>query len=73
MAGQNLIENLALLTGLPYESVSRELIRLVESHGKCPNQLSLEETRMILAEYLQDVLLSAKVEYERNFEGKDPA
>lgn len=67
MAGEKLIENLATLTGLPFESVNNELIKLVESYGKNPSAITLEETRAILAEYLQDVLTSAKFEYDKNF------
>jgi len=67
MAGTKLIENLSILTGLPYEAVSRELIRLVQAQGKNPDSLTLDDTRVLLAEYLQDVLVSAKQEYERGF------
>ena len=67
MADEKLIENLATLTGLPFESVNSELVRLVESYGKNPQAITLEETREILAEYLQDVLISAKFEFEKNF------
>ena len=65
--GKTLVDNLAVLTGLPYEAVNRELLQVISAYGKDPQNISLEETRAILADYLQDILTSAKMEYERNF------
>lgn len=67
MEGHKLIEKLALLTGLPSEAISRELVGLVESYGIRPEALTMNDVRNILADYLQDVLLSAKRELAENF------
>jgi len=47
--------------------VNRELVRLVSASGKDPGSITVDETRAILAEYLQDVLTDAKREFEKNF------
>ncbi len=67
MGGRRLLENLALLTGLPFEAINRELIKIVTESGKSPDEVTIEDTRAILANYLQDVLLDAKREFSENF------
>lgn len=65
MEGHNLIDKLAALTGLPEEAINSELVGLVESYGIRPEALTLNDVRMILADYLQDILLSTKQEIEQ--------
>lgn len=67
MEGHKLIEKLALLTGLPNEAVNSELVSLVESYGIRPEALTVNDVRSILADYLQDILLSAKRELTESF------
>lgn len=62
MEGHKLMQTLAELTGLPGESVNRELAKLVEAHGATPETLTMDDVREILASYLQDILLDAKRE-----------
>lgn len=63
MTGTNLLKNLVRATGLPHEAVQREVDRLMQSSGKKAEELTLDDLRELLAEYLQDVLLSAKDEF----------
>jgi hypothetical protein len=67
MAGEALIKQLALLTGLPQEQISAELIQLVQAQGIDTETVSIEDLRMILAEYLQDTLVAAKWQLTTNF------
>ena len=62
MSGRSLLEDVSKATGLPSDLAFRELKSLVEKSGVAMEQLSLEELREILADYLQDVLLQAKKE-----------
>lgn len=61
--GEKLLSDVVTATGLPEDLVSAELNRLVEKAGKNPNDLSIEDLRMILAEYVQDVLLACHKEF----------
>ena len=67
MSGRKLLDQLATLTGLPGDSVNLELLKIVEKHGKDPDTLTLQDVRVVLADYLQDVLVEAKHEYSTNF------
>ena len=67
MSGRKLLDQLATLTGLPGDSVNLELLKIVEKHGKDPDTLTLQDVRVVLADYLQDVLVEAKHEYAMNF------
>ena len=58
--GKDLLSTIATATGLPSELVMAELLRLVEKSGKSAEELTLEELRLILAAFLQDVLLQTK-------------
>jgi hypothetical protein len=60
MQGLDLLRNLVESTGLPPDAVERELQRLIAKHGIKAEDVSLSTLRIILAEYLQDVLLEAK-------------
>jgi hypothetical protein len=60
MQGLELLRNLVESTGLPPDAVDRELQRLIQKHGIKAEDVSLSTLRIILAEYLQDVLLEAK-------------
>ena len=68
MSGKTLLDQLATLTGLPGDSVNKELLTIVESYGLNPDTLTLQDVRALLADYLQDVLLEAKHEYSQNFD-----
>ncbi|MCM2282158.1 MAG: hypothetical protein NDI61_09965 [Bdellovibrionaceae bacterium] len=61
--GEQLLMELIAATGLPQELVTSELNALIKKAGLDPARLSLEDIRLILAEYVQDVLLAAKTEF----------
>ena len=46
-------------TGLPTEMIGRELNRFIHRAGFSAESLTLEDLRVILADYLQDVLTDA--------------
>jgi len=58
--GRQLIKMVLESTGLPTDSLEKELIRHLESRGLNPDHVSLEELRESLAIYLQIALLEAK-------------
>jgi hypothetical protein len=60
MQGLDLLRNLVESTGLPTEAVEREMDRLIAKHGIQKEEISLATLRIILAEYLQDVLMEVK-------------
>ena len=62
--GTKLISLMASNTGLPEHTMSKELSRLIDSAGLNSDVVSLEDLRRVLAEYAQEVLLSAKEEQD---------
>lgn len=56
MKGQELIKNIIAATGLPIQSVSKELERLIERSQIDPSTMTIDELRPILADYLHEVL-----------------
>ena len=49
-------------TGLPQEPVARELEEILRAAGINKINLTLEDLRSVLANYLQDILIAAKTE-----------
>jgi hypothetical protein len=47
-------------TGLPKDSIQKELTSLLEKRGLTPGDATLDDLREILAHYLQDALIEAK-------------
>ncbi len=60
--GNNLFNSLISATGLPTESVSNELTKLLAKNGKTPETMTLDDLREVMADYLQTVLVEAKEE-----------
>lgn len=58
--GKTLITEISQGTGLPAELIQDELHTLITAAGVQPENVTLEDLRKILAEYLQDVLVEAK-------------
>lgn len=58
--GNALLEMVVLATGLPEGEIRSELQALMHQHGKSAENLTVDDLREIMAEYLQDVLLGAK-------------
>ncbi len=65
MSGTKLITEIAASTGLPPETISKEIGRLIESAGLDSKIVSLDDLRHVLADYAQEVLLSAKASAEQ--------
>jgi hypothetical protein len=63
MSGQTLIDQVVSETGLPADQLTRELVELLESAGITPETASLDELRLVLTEYVQDILVQAKEVY----------
>lgn len=63
--GDELFGKVTVATGLPADLVSEELERLLGKAGIKREDLTLEDLRKILAEYVQDVLLAAKEEFSK--------
>ena len=58
--GAKLFSEVAEATGLPNETISRELAELISTAGYNKETLTLDQLRHALAEYVQDILLEAK-------------
>jgi hypothetical protein len=58
--GAQLLGELSEATGLPGELITEELLGLIQRAGKDANSVTLDELRVILADYVQDILVSAK-------------
>lgn len=60
--GDQLFGQVTTATGLPPELIADELQKLINAAGVEKSEMTLEDLRRILAEYVQDVLLSVKEE-----------
>jgi hypothetical protein len=63
--GEDLFSQVIDATGLPEDGVSQELNRLLSQAGVERSEMTLDDLRRILAEYVQDVLLAAQDEYSQ--------
>lgn len=63
-ANSELLKNLISATGISEELISSELTQLTNRAGIKPEDLTIEDLRQILADYVQEVLLSAKAEFD---------
>ena len=61
--GEALIKTVIESTGLPSDTMEQELHRLIAKAGLQKDALTLDDMRSILADYLQDTLLSLKKTY----------
>lgn len=62
--GEPLFDQVTDATGLPKELISKELDQLLDSAGVTRDEMTLDDLRQILAEYVQDVLLQIQNESE---------
>lgn len=60
MDGLDLLRFLIESTGLPQESLERELRKRIAQHGFEANTLTTDQIRDVLGEYLKDALSEAK-------------
>ncbi|OFZ13793.1 MAG: hypothetical protein A2Z20_05995 [Bdellovibrionales bacterium RBG_16_40_8] len=63
MTDSNILKKLILASGLPHDIAQKEIERIASASGKNSDNLTLDELRELLANYLQDVLLKAKDEF----------
>jgi len=62
MKGKKLIDSITAATGLPQKLIDKELKLLIEKSGFDINNINMEELRVVISQYLQEVLLNAKTE-----------
>ncbi len=58
--GEELFGQVTDATGLPKDAIAGELERLLNAAGVGRTDMTLDDLRRILSEYVQDVLLAAK-------------
>ena len=58
--GEELLDEVAGATGLPIETITKELSELIHAAGYENDSVTLDQLRHALAEYVQDILLAAK-------------
>jgi hypothetical protein len=63
MTGIKLLKDVASATGLPGQGAENELDRLILAAGLKKDNLTLDDLREVMANYLQDILLSAQQEF----------
>lgn len=59
------LEELLQATGLPLEPIQAEVKRLIQKNGLASQDLTIEDLREVLVDYLQDTLLEAKQAYSQ--------
>lgn len=64
--GNNLAKTVIEATGLPTDPVERELNSLIAKHGTTAEDMTLDDLRDIMAEYLQTVFLELAQEEENS-------
>jgi hypothetical protein len=60
---EKVLEQIAEATGLPSTLVMGELKTLIQKAGLDINSMTMDDLRVILADYLQDVIIEAKDEF----------
>lgn len=55
--GKNLAETVIEATGLPTTAVEKEFNTLLQSHGTTAEDMTIDDLREMMAEYLQTVFL----------------
>ncbi len=61
--GTELIDTFLAATGLPEDRVRNELFDLIQEHNINPENLTLQQLRELMVEYLQKEILKAKAAY----------
>lgn len=62
--GNELFNKVTEATGLPKDLVEQELAQLLNGKGIGQEELTLDELRLALADYLREVILHAKDKFE---------
>jgi hypothetical protein len=55
-------------TGLPSDLITKELTQIVNNKGIQSDDLTLDDLRVVMAEYLREVILQAKFKFEDGIE-----
>ena len=63
-SGSEILKNLISATGISEDLISPEVKSLAHRAGIDSEDLTIEDLRQILAEYVQEVLLSAKEQFD---------
>jgi hypothetical protein len=63
--GNELFKTVTGATGLPSDLVAKELSKVLSNKGIARDEVTLEELRSALAEYLREVLLHAKDQFDQ--------
>ena len=66
MVEPKLFEVLIEATGLPKDSVQKELTALLAKRGVHPDDATLDDLREVLANYLQEALVEAKRDHSQD-------
>ena len=61
--GKTLIQQITESTGLPENLIQGELQTLIAAAGVQSDNVTLDDLRKILAEYMQEVLIAAKEDH----------
>ena len=64
MDGNALVKALLDLTGLPQESLSSEMDQMIHKSGLNKENVSLDDLRLVLEEYLHSVFPEVQREYK---------
>ena len=64
----DLFKKVTEATGLPTELITKELTQIVSSKGIQDDNLTLDDLRAVMAEYLREVILQAKFQFEDGIE-----
>jgi len=59
-----LLQEVTEATGLPEELIQSELKQIIEDRGFSSENLTLEQLRVALADYMRQVILEAKDQFE---------
>ncbi len=55
LSGIELVDQVVSLTGLPQDLVSQDLLKFINESGIAPEQLTLNDLRSVLTQYLESM------------------
>jgi hypothetical protein len=65
--GNQLFKEVADATGLPLDLITTELSRVLTAKGVELSEVTIEDMRSALADYLREVIVEAKEKYSEGF------
>ncbi len=63
--GNELFKKVTKSTGLPEDIMAGELDRILSSNGINSSEVTLDELRAVLSDYLKEVIIKAKDEFDQ--------